>query len=216
MKINFDIDTYKTRFLGGARSYLFYALIQFPSGINNIEKQNYRSLLTPFGYGSANDFVPYLVKSTSIPESSFEDISIPYPGHTFKMAGNRSYGNWSVSFNVDEKTEILRMFNDWHNLIYDASEQKSSEPEVYMKDQFLYLINGVGEAIRSYQLVNAWPLSISQTDLNYSNIDITSVDITFSYQYYITLKEKENAETNSLLKALFNKITGSALKIPRF
>lgn len=214
MKVSFDIDTYKTRFLGGARAYLFYALLQFPSAVTKSIKpsQSAKSWFTPFGQGSASDFVPYLVKSTSIPETSFEEAVIPFPGHSFKMAaGARNYGNWSISFNIDEKTKILDLFNSWHNIIYNPVTQKSSEPAVYMKEQQLYLINGSGEATRKFTLYNAWPVAIGATSLDYSSTEIATVDVTFSYQYYLTSEMEE--QDSSLLKSLFGKIVGSPISI---
>lgn len=215
MKISFDIDTYKTRFLGGARQYLFFALLEFPISIG-YGYGNQSSLWTAFGYGSNADVFPYLVRSTSLPDSSLEEIQVAYPGHPFKMAGGRSYGDWQVSFNVDEKGKILQVFNRWHNLIYDPVSQSASEPETYMVNQQLFLIDGTGEATVGYTLVNAWPKAISQTGLDYASSDIATVDVTFSYQFFQLHKmDVETDAQKKILKSAFNRLTGSAFSLPR-
>jgi hypothetical protein len=218
VKIGFDIDTYKTRFLGGARQYLFYALIQFPLdiGYTGDKTNNVSSLLTSFGYGSGSDFVPYLVKATQVPDSTFEEIQNPYPGHPYKMAGNRTYGNWTVTFNVDAKMKILEYFTNWQDIIYQGSSKIAASPDVYMADQLLFLMDGTGEAVKVYKLVQAWPVSIGQVALDYAIGDVASIDITFSYQYFDMSDIARSSDTTQrLLKSLFNKLTGSAINIPR-
>lgn len=215
LKVSFDIDSYKTRFLGGARQYLFFALLDIPTNAGGLDNTALGNIMSSFGYGSARDFVPYLVRSTTLPDSSFEEVQIPYPGHTFKMAGNRAYGDWNVSFNIDEKGRLLEIFNGWHDLIYEPVEQRYSSPNTYMRDQQLFLIDGTGQAVKEYKLFNAWPKSISATSLDYSSVDIATVDINFSYQYYTQKSVDTATGTTGLVRSLLNKLTGSAISIPR-
>jgi hypothetical protein len=218
LKVSFDLDSYKTRFLGGAKQYLFYVLLNTPMmGTFNNPDSVVGKLFSSFGYGSDSDFLPYLVRSTTLPDSSFEEIQIPYPGHTFKMAGTRAYGDWQVSFNVDDGGRILKIFNQWHNIMYHPANQEYSSPESYMLDQTLFLVDGNGEAIRQYKLFGAWPKSISATTLDYASTDIATVDVVFSYQYYLTSEPTDVSKgVNSLIKTALNKLTGSAVGLPRF
>jgi hypothetical protein len=204
MLISFDINTYKTRFLGGARQYLFFVLLQFPGTTMDY---NSSSLLTSFGKGSQSDLFPYLVRTTSLPDSSFEEIPNVWQGHAFKMAGARNYGDWQLSFNIDEQGRILDRFNAWHNMIYDPVSQSYNEPKTYMVDQQLFLIDGNGEATKEYKLIKAWPKAISQTSLDYASTDLATVDVTFSYQYYTNPTENiQSSGTQSLLKSVFNRL----------
>jgi len=216
VKVSFDIDSYKTKFLGGAKAYLFFALFTFPNSMGIQTSSNSSimdQMLSPFGYKAGSNVVPYLVKSTSIPDSSFEEITVSYPGIPFKMAGSRSYGDWTVSFNVDEEGTLLNSFNLWHDIIYDPKYNKPGEPATYMATQQLFLLNGAGESTRSYNLVNAWPKSIGAVSLDYSSTDIATVDVTFAYQYFTTTIENAgNGAANTLMKSLLNKITGSAFR----
>lgn len=214
MQINFDLASYKNKFLGGAKQYLFYAVFTFPGPSTTTSSSSFSNLLKPllstFGSGSTGDIIPYLVRTTSLPDSSFEDIQIPYPGHTFRMAGIRSYGDWPVSFNVDEKGVILKAFNDWHTKIYDPVTKTYSEPDVYMKDQHLFLVDGTGSSIKQYKLINAWPKVISPTSLDYASTDIATMDVTFSYQYYTIEDTPPTSALGGLVQTAFNRLTGSA------
>ena len=215
MKVQLDVDTYRTKFLGGTRQYLFLALFQFPDDETyNSTPGNATSaldFLSPFGYNAGMNVFPYLVKSTSIPEATIEEIQIPYPGRTYKMAGQKSYGDWTISFNVDEKAEVLNKFTSWQNNIYDAESNMASSPIDYMLDQQLFLLNGNGESTKTRSLFDAWPKSIGSVALDYSSADIATVDITFSYQYYTMSSGKAQQPSQQLMSSLLNKLTGSAL-----
>ncbi len=165
--IGYTIDGYSKAFEGGARPYLFLVTFNFPALYHNVD---------------AN--IQYHVRASNLPESSFEDISIPYPGYTFKMAGNRVYNDWTVSLYVDSKTNILRTFQDWQQRIYDPKEHTYAPVISYMRNQTLSLLDGNMNKVAVYQLYGAWPRAVGAIGLDYSSTEIMVVDITFAYQYY--------------------------------
>jgi hypothetical protein len=189
MNINFDIDTYKTKFTGGARQYLFFAYFTFP-------------------YSIGNSVIPYLVKSTSIPDSSLEEIVVPYPGISFKMAGTRTYGDWQISFNVDEDGVLLHGFHNWHDLIYDSDTHSQISANNYMRNQTLFLLDGNGASTEQITLYGAWPKSVGAVGLDYATSDIATMDVTFSYQYY----KFETLSSNILWSSVLNKLSESLLE----
>jgi hypothetical protein len=164
--INPSIDNYIATFGTGARQYLFSAILQFPIGLRS------------------NMDVRYFVKSTSLPESTFEEESIAYPGYPFKMANSRTYGDWTVSLYVDKKAEIYNSYHNWQNLIFDPSTYDVAAPNVYMIDQQLELLNGEMQVVSRYNLFRAWPKAVGALTLDYASTDIITFDVTFSYQYF--------------------------------
>ena len=214
IKINFDIDSYKTKFVDGARAYLFFAMFTFPPGIDEpVVYSNVvmSSLLSPLGYGAKDNVVPYMVKSTSIPDSTFEELIIPYPGLPYKMAGTRTYGDWTVSFNVDNEGVLLRKFHNWHDWIYEPSNNYQTGADFYMVDQNLFLLDGTGNATHKIQLVQAWPKSLGAVGLDYSSTDIATIDVSFSYQYYKVYKLDANSTQTTRLQSLINKVAGKPI-----
>lgn len=189
MNITFDIDTYKTKFTGGARQYLFFAYFTFPSSIGN-------------------SVIPYLVKSTSIPDSSFEEIVVPYPGISFKMAGTRNYGDWTLSFNVDEDGTLLQSFHGWHDLIYDSDTHSQISAKNYMKNQTLFLLDGNGVSTEQITLYGAWPKSVGAVGLDYASSDIATIDVTFSYQYYKFKSLNSSISWSSVLNKISDVLVG--------
>lgn len=202
--ILFDIESYRTRFLGGARAYLFYVFFTIPgttgasesSGIIGIVK----SALSTFGLGAEQDKIPYLVRATSLPEASLEEVRTPLTEFDIRTPGIPTYGDWTVSLHVDEKGEILEKFYGWFYLC------QSGLPRDYMKQQEIYLLDYSGSSMFKYMLYGAWPKHIGAVSLDYSSNDIASVDITFAYQYHVI--ESISSGTASIIKNAANRISG--------
>jgi len=157
---------------GGARQYLFSVYFNFPSSIGILEDDMKKN-------------IKYYVRTSSLPESTYEDIVIPYPGYSFKMAGNRTYADWTVSLNIDKKNDVLKIFHDWHNMIYNPQDHTYSAPIQYMLNQNLWMLGPDLKPTSEYVLYAAWPKAIGNITMDYSSTELMSVDITFSYQYYM-------------------------------
>lgn len=162
------LDAFKT---GGARQYLFLVWFAFPADIKVESKMK--------------ETLPYYVRTTSLPESSYEDLAIPYPGYSFKMAGTRIYNDWTLSLNIDTSNSVLKLFQAWHNLIYNPQTHDYAAPNKYMISQSLQLLGPDLKATSNYLLYRAWPKSIGNVQLDYSSSELATVDITFAYQYYM-------------------------------
>ena len=173
MKISFDIDSYKTKFSGGIKQYLFFAVFTFPDFAPNLSANQdvISSMLAPLGYGANSNIFPYLVRATNLPDSTFEEVIIPFPGIPIKMAGTRTFGDWTVSFNVDSDGKLIHAFNKWHNLIYDAEKQIPTSKQQYARKQQLFILDNYGSATEQIDLFDAWPKAIGQVTFDYSSSD---------------------------------------------
>jgi len=219
MQVNFDFESYRAMFSGGARSYLFFVPFNFPSAsgsqtqatgkdtfsLANIAKAATAALST-FGVGKNDRMFPYLVKSTSLPETSFEEVDVKYGGISYKIAGNKSFGDWTVSLNIDEKGLILDKFHDWQKMIYNLGDGSAGLPSKYMADQEIHLLDYTGNTIKSYKLFGCWPKTIGAVNMDYSTNDTATIDITFTYLYYEMMSN--SVGTNTLIKKGFNKLAG--------
>lgn len=216
MKVRFCIDDYKTKFSNGIKQYLFFAMFNFPTGNNTNKMSLPESFLSPLGYNSNANIFPYLVRSTSIPESTFNEEIIPFTDFQFKMAGQRMFSDWNVSFNIDEKGLILDAFHQWHDEIYHVEGNKekktysSNTADKYMKTQQLYLIDGSGIATKKIEIFNAWPKSIGQVSLDYASTEIATMEVNFSFQHYTITNMEEDTTKNNLIRSLMNRVTGTS------
>lgn len=158
---------------GFQRAYLFEYSPTFPGSIPG-----------------ASDYTSrFLVRSTSIPGRSIEEIPIGWLGNDYKIAGRNAYDDFTVTFNVDEHSVIWQKFHAWMNFInFPVSPSKARAIEVaYMADQYLYLVGGMASTTSGYLLRGAWPKNMSAITLDHSTNDVAQFDLTFSYQYLSSL-----------------------------
>lgn len=171
MSPRFDIDSYRANFQGGARSYLFYYKPVFPASI-----------------GASSEIATYLVRTTSLPETTIDEIPLAWQGFDFKVAGKYTYSDWNVTFNCDADANIQKYFHQWMALIHDPTTNVYSNPTNYMVDQQLELLGLTGSPIMKYKLFACWPKMIGNATLDYSQNDVIQFDITFTYLYHVTDK----------------------------
>jgi len=167
----FDVDSYRANFNGGARAYLFYYKPVFPSSI-----------------AANSDEATYLVRSTSLPETSIDDIQLAWQGFDFKVAGKYTYTDWTVTFNCDAEANIQKYFHNWLSLIHDPTTNIYTNPVNYMVDQQIDLLGLTGDPITKYKLFACWPKVIGNASLDYTTNDVVQFDITFAYLYHVTDK----------------------------
>ena len=174
MANNFSIDDFQTYFEGGARAYLFKW--DPPSDM---------------GFSSSDTM---LVKATTLPETTVEEHVVEYQQLNFKMAGKKTFNDWTVSFVMDKTASIRVKFEKWmnkiHNINSGGSFQQNYYNEYITQMDFRMLDYGgvfgikTGKKLLKMTLYNAWPKSIGPVTLDYSSQDFAQFDVTFSYLYH--------------------------------
>lgn len=174
----FDINDFKQKGLryGGARPSLFEVIVTPPPGVAvaaaGIEK------------------FPFVCRAAELPESTIGNIEIPYFGRKIKVAGERSFADWSVTVMNDEDFAVRTMFEAWHNAINTiVSNVRIANPiEDYKTLVDITQFAKDGEAIRSYQLVGAFPTAVSGITLGWDSANaIEEFTVNFSYDYWVPL-----------------------------
>jgi len=201
-KRRIDIDSYKTNFDGNARAYLFLCHITFPNNLiqigssssllslNNMLKalksglsEGLTSSITK-GFFESDVETKYYVKSTTLPESTVEETATFFCGNQYKMPSVRRTQDWTVSFYINGDASILKKFIVW-NLLLHNPRGGYGKPSDFMSNQTIELLGLDGGVICTYKLFGAWPKTISQVDLDYTNNEMATFDVTFTYQYHM-------------------------------
>jgi hypothetical protein len=163
----FNINEMRSQLVyGGARQNLFQVRINNPAN-------NSGDLKTPF-----------MVQAAQIPESQLGVIPVYYFGRQMKLAGDRTFGDWTVTVLNDEDFLIRNAMEEWSNRINrlegnvrDINRYKSNATVIqYAKD---------GTPIREYRFDGIFPSVISPIELDWGNTDqIESFQVTFTYDYW--------------------------------
>jgi len=174
----FNINDFKSRglTLGGARPSLFEVTIN-----PNIGEINDAAL---------EKFV-FTCRASEVPAATIDPVNVPYFGRQIKLAGDRTFADWTVTVMNDEDYLVRDMFENWSNKINQFVENKNKLPENQYKstDAYVNHFSKGGDIIRSYRFVGIFPTTISNMALDWDNTNaIQTFDVTFSYDYWVPLQ----------------------------
>ena len=175
---------------GGARPNLFEASINsFPTAISDAWDNSSEA------EGGAFKF---LCKSTALPASNLGSIEIPFRGRTLKVAGDRTFDDWTVTIINDEDFRLRTAFERWSNVMSQLDDATGvTNPTSYMTDAFIQQLGrgpevgaatnngGNSSILRSYKFFDVFPVTVGEIALSYDTTDaLEEFDVTFRYQYF--------------------------------
>ena len=135
-----------------------------------------------------------MCKSAALPGSNLGVIEVPFRGRTVKIAGDRTFDTWTVTFFNDKDFKLRAFFEEWANKI-NSHEANTSELFVpnsstgYTADLKVKQLEKddttTGSILRTYTLFYCFPTNVSQIDLAYdSNDQIEEFTVEWQYSYF--------------------------------
>tara|TARA_A100001201_G_scaffold4811_2_gene9248 strand:- start:2665 stop:3306 length:642 start_codon:yes stop_codon:yes gene_type:complete len=199
------ITQFKSRLQGGgARSNLFEV---------NIDDFK-------FAESWDNETFQFLCKAAQLPGSNIAPISIPFRGRELKVAGDRTFDEWTVTVINDEDFKLRTSFETWMNGISKLSDGSgATRPESYMgnarvnqlgkgynQGAFSVRNSAEGDAsggtqgvqpLRTYFFEGIFPTAVSPIELSYDNENaIEEFTVTFQVQYWIAGSNTSSGSAN--------------------
>lgn len=165
----FNINDFMGKYKDFSRSYLFYCkILGGPAGLLPTEHA-------------------YLVDSTSLPAQTIDPLTTNWQGHAYKIAGNSTYADFTITFKSDVAHTLRRGFLSWTNTIHNPVTNVHGTPGEtggYFSTVVLEQLNTIGDVIQTYNLVGAWPSSVGEMALAYGTKELQTFSVTFNYQYH--------------------------------
>tara|TARA_E500000331_G_C17037781_1_gene618132 strand:+ start:150 stop:737 length:588 start_codon:yes stop_codon:yes gene_type:complete len=175
MSITSNVSSFLSKVSQGVRPNMFEVSIQFPDSAG----------------ADDTEIVTYMCKSAALPASNVGVIEVPFRGRTVKIAGDRTFDNWSATFINDKDFKTRSYFEKWLEQInsHQANTAGIVDPTQYGRTVTVKQLekddSTGGEVVRSYKLWYAFPTSASAIDLAYdSNDQIEEFSIEFQYSYW--------------------------------
>ena len=199
----FRLDEFRASLVtDGARPSLFEVQMVFP-------------LITttggtaPGAFGTASQQVTFRAKATSLPGDSLSAIPINYFGREIKVAGTRTFPDWSFTVINDEDFNIRNNFERWMSGINSHVSNLRTPSMIsgdggYQTDAYVYQFSKVGgPPIKSYKIVGCFPTDVSAIDLDWGAGDqIEEFSVTFAYQWWETLETTDSSSSAGLFQTL--------------
>lgn len=166
--MSFNINEFKSQLVGGgARPSLFQ--VQITNPIN----------------GVADFKVPFMVKAAAIPASTVGTIPVPYFGRTIKMAGDRTFDDWTVTVINDEDFAIRNAMESWSNALNSHVSNTRATPNEYKAQAQITQFGKDGTLLRQYTFEGIHPIQISEITMAWDQTDaIQEFTVTFQYDLW--------------------------------
>mgnify|MGYP003301887398 FL=1 len=185
-----NVSSFIQRVGQGVKPNMFMVDVNFPGALSK----------------SADDLetTNIMCKSAALPGSNLGVIEVPFRGRTVKIAGDRTFDTWTVTFFNDKDFKLRAFFEEWANKI-NTHEANTSELFVpnsstgYTADLKVKQLEKddttTGSILRQYTLFYCFPTNVSQIDLAYdSNDQIEEFTVEWQYSYF----KAEGGERNGV------------------
>lgn len=165
-----SVDDFKAQLKGGgARANLFRCTINFP------------------GYAGGNaEQTSFMIKAAQLPGSTINQIDVPFRGRVLKVAGDRTFPEWTVTVINDTDFGVRDAFEAWMNGINaHAANTGLTNPTDYQVDMFVEQLDKDESVIKRYDFRGAFPTEVAPIELANDNNDaIEEFTVTMMYQYW--------------------------------
>lgn len=187
--MTFSVDQFKANLLAGGHRISNFAI----NITNPIE-------------GIADFRTPLMAKSSQMPESNIAPIDVSYFGRKIKLAGQRTYQDWTVTIINDEDFMIRNAMEAWSNAINGSSSNlrspSAASPLQYKSDAQVTLYSKTGLPVRTYNMRGIFPTVIGATELSWETEGISEFQVTFAVDYWDVSGITGNAGEGGVLQAI--------------
>lgn len=151
---------------GGARQNLFQVQINNPAN-------------------SAGDAkTRFMCQAAQLPGSDLGVIPVFYFGRQMKLAGDRTFAEWTVTIINDEDFLIRNAMEEWSNAI-NRLQRNVREINRYKSTGLVTQFGKDGSKLRTYEFNGIFPTNVSPIELDWSTTDqIELFQVTFQYDYW--------------------------------
>ena len=196
------ISEFKSRLAGGgARPNLF-----------EVDIPDVPFALNWNGDTNAQGNLNFLCKATGLPAQNIAAIDVPFRGRNFKVSGDRTIDNWSITVINDAAFDIRRAMEKWSEGILQLDTNTGvTDPDSYMRQGFVKQLGRGKDTIAAtttlatedrkvlaaYQFVDIWPVTVGDIALSYDTGDtLEEFDVEFAVQ---SINIRYEANTGSTL-----------------
>ena len=164
------VDDFKSKLRGGgARPNLFKATLNFPAYA-----------------GGDVELSSFLCKTAALPVSEMALVTVPFRGRQLKIAGDRTFANWTVTVINDTDFSVRDAMERWMNGINaHAANTGLSNPVDYEADLSVDQLDRNGDVLKTYNFRGCFPTNVSEIALSYETNDVVEeFTVEFAIQYW--------------------------------
>jgi hypothetical protein len=126
----------------------------------------------------------FMCQAAQMPGSDLGVIPVFYFGRQIKLAGDRTFAEWTVTIINDEDFLIRNAMEEWSNQI-NRLQRNVREIARYKSVAQVTQFSKDGSKLRTYEFNGIFPSNISPIEMDWSTTDqIELFQVTFQYDYW--------------------------------
>lgn len=124
-------------------------------------------------------------QSSNVPALTVNQIEVPYFGRKIKIAGDRTYAEWTTLIMEDEDFTVRSALEQWQMQINRGdSNVRAQNNEAYKDRAQVKLFGKDGGVIRTYDLEGLWPQDVGTIELDWNTTDtIATYTVTWAFDW---------------------------------
>lgn len=132
--------------------------------------------------------VNFRCKAAQLPASSLGVIEVPYFGRKIKVAGDRTFAEWTITVINDESFAIRSSLESWSNQINQHIGNLRADANYKSQNAVVTQYAKDGSALKQYNMINVWPSEVGAIDLSWeTNDSIEEYTVTLQYDYWTSV-----------------------------
>jgi hypothetical protein len=164
-----NINEFVSNFREGSRPNRFRITVVYPS----------------FAGGDGRD-LRFFARSSALPGSTLGVIEVPYMGRSFKVPGDRTFEDLTVTIMNTEDFRQRDALERWQNAINQFEANTRTQNNIFSR-VILEQLSNSNTVLKTYTLQNCWPSAIGQMELSFdTNNQYHTFDVTWSYTHFTT------------------------------
>lgn len=129
----------------------------------------------------------FLCKAAAIPASSIGPVEVAYMGRMVKIAGDKTFDDWTVTVYNDTTWDLRREFEIWMNgmLNHEANVTAFQNARDYHADGIVEQLDRNESVIQTYTMRAIFPTSVGEITLGYDNNNsVEEFQVTFAVNWW--------------------------------
>jgi len=134
----------------------------------------------------AGNKIQFLCKTASLPAQTIATTDMKWKGLTIKLAGDRTFADWTVGIYNDTDWSARSAIEDWMEDIVAKASNIGPVGYEYMVDKATVSQLGRDDSvIATYEFFNMWPNSVGEVVLDSEGGDaVETFDTIFSFSHF--------------------------------
>ena len=134
----------------------------------------------------AGDKIQFLAKAGNIPAATVGIVEVQWRGSVLKLAGDRTFENWTVSILNDVEFSARTAIEAWQQEIQEMGGGNGSTTTDYLISRaFVEQLNKDDSVLARYEFFNMFPLNIGAIELSHETVDaLEQFDVEFAFSHW--------------------------------